>query len=333
VKSGGSPAFPGFVDLQVNGFRGVDFADPDLTEERFAEACHAVLEGGVAAFLPTLITCPVEVCRRNLSLIARAMRRSDLEGRVLGVHLEGPFISREPGYIGAHPTEHVHFPAPSLLEEMQRWADGAIRLLTMAAELPSAMELAQCARGLGIAVSVGHSHCTQSDLRRLAEAGAAALTHLGNGIPSELPRHDNPIWAGLASDDLTAMIIADGHHLPEPVIRVILRVKGADRTVVVSDLCPIAGLPPGEHLCFGSRVILEESGRVSLPERDCLAASGNTMLEGMNHLASLGILSEEELLAVGFLNPMRLIGADPTQIRSDTEVIYDCLESVFILRP
>ncbi|MBN1475692.1 amidohydrolase family protein [Candidatus Sumerlaeota bacterium] len=323
MSRGECPAFPGFVDLQVNGFRGVDFADPDLTEERFAEACHGVLQGGVAAFLPTVITCPLDVCRRNLSLIARAMRRSDLEDRVLGVHLEGPFISREPGYVGAHDPEHVHFPAPSLLEEMQAWADGTIRLLTMAAELPGAVGLAHCARGLGIAVSVGHSHCTASDLARLAKVGATALTHLGNGVPADLPRHDNPIWAGLACDDLTAMIIADGHHLPEPVIRVILRVKGADRTVVVSDLCPIAGLPPGEHLCFGHRVVLEVSGRVSLPKRGCLAASGNTMLEGMNHLASLGILSEEDLLAVGFHSPLRLIGADPARIRGGTGVIFD----------
>jgi N-acetylglucosamine-6-phosphate deacetylase len=332
MSGGESSAFPGFVDLQVNGFLGVDFAGPDLAEEQFAEACLGVLHRGVAAFLPTIITCPADVCRRNLSLIAKAMRRGNLEGRVLGIHLEGPFISGEPGYVGAHDPKRVRIPDPSLLEQMQDWAEGAIRLLTIAAELPGAEELARCARGLGIAVSVGHSRCSEGDLGKLVHAGATALTHLGNGIPSDLPRHDNPIWAGLARDDLTAMIIADGHHLPESVIRVILRVKGAGRTVVVSDLCPIAGLSPGEHLCFGHRVTLEESGRVSLPERGCLAASGNTMLEGMNHLVSLDILSEEELLAVGFHNPLRLIGVDAAQIRSDAHVIFDRGAAQFTLR-
>jgi N-acetylglucosamine-6-phosphate deacetylase len=146
-----------------------------------------------------------------------------------------------------------------------------------------------------------------------------------------LPRHPNPIWAGLAEDRLTAMVIADGHHIPDSLLRTVLRTKGVNRTVVVSDLSPVAGLEPGEHICFGQRVTLEPSGRVSLPGTGLLAASALPMFDAMNRLASLDWLSETDLLAIGFHNPLRLIGVSPSEVRAPTRLRFGAAALQFSL--
>ena len=210
-------ALPGFVDLQVNGFRGVDFSGPALSADAFARACRDLLARGTAAFLPTMITSTLDTYRRNLPLIADAICRAEFRGRLLGIHLEGPFISAEPGAVGVHDPSLVRPPDARLFDELQDLAGGCVRLLTIAAELPGAADLARHAAARGVAVSLGHQMAGELEIKRLTSAGASALTHLGNGVPNVLPRHDNPIWAGLAADGLSAMIIADGHHLPAPV--------------------------------------------------------------------------------------------------------------------
>jgi N-acetylglucosamine-6-phosphate deacetylase len=180
----------------------------------------------------------------------------------------------------------------------------------LAAELPGADDLARCAVERGIAVSIGHSLYTTADLDRLADAGATALTHFGNGIPNMLPRHDNPLWVGLAHDAYTAMCITDGHHLPAPVIKTVARAKGADKYIVVSDASPVAGLPPGHYHFLDNDAILEPSGLFHNPEKQCLVGSSATMQQCMAHLARLGELSSAELHRVGVTNPLALIGID-----------------------
>lgn len=302
----------GFVDLQVNGYLGVDFSDPTLTEDDFARVCRALLAQGTAAFLPTMITSALDTYARNLPLMAAVMARDEFardefRGRLLGFHLEGPFISRVPGAVGAHNPAYVRNPDVALLEKLLDWADGRVRLLTLAAELPGADALARFAVDRGVTVSVGHSLFTTANLDRLADAGATALTHLGNGLPNMLPRHDNPLWVGLAHDAYTAMVIADGHHLPEPVLKAAVRVKGADKLIVVSDASPVAGLPSGRYHFLDNDAILEPSGLFHNPEKQCLVGSSATMRQCMAHLAGLGELSEDELVRVGRVNPLRLI--------------------------
>jgi N-acetylglucosamine-6-phosphate deacetylase len=202
-------------------------------------------------------------------------------------------------------------------------SQGTIRLLTLAAELPGAEELVHCAQELSIVVSIGHSDCDEEDLKKLTSVGAGGLTHLGNGIPNLLPRHRNPVWAGLAGEGLDATIITDGFHLPDSLIKVIIDVKGPSKTIVVSDVSPIGGLPPGEYDFSGNRVVLEPSGRIYNPKKDCLAGSGVTLLPAMNRLSSLDLLSRSELLALAFDNPLRFINTAPTEIRSDMRLIYD----------
>ncbi len=298
----------GFVDLQVNGFLGVDFSSPALTEADFILACRALLAQGTAAFLPTVITSSLDTYARNLPLMADVMAREEFQGRLLGFHLEGPFISRVPGAVGAHNPAFVCDPDAALLAQLLDWAGGRVRLLTLAAELPGADNLARCAVERGITVSIGHSLFTVTDLDRMADAGATALTHLGNGLPNVLPRHDNPLWVGLAHDAYTAMLITDGHHLPAAVIKTAARAKGAGRFIVVSDASPVAGLPPGRYYVLDNDAILEPSGRFHNPEKQCLVGSSATMAQCMAHLASLDVFSEVELKQVGWGNPLRLIG-------------------------
>jgi N-acetylglucosamine-6-phosphate deacetylase len=314
---------PGFVDLQVNGYRGTDFSAPDLSEEALAAACRDLLARGTAALLPTVVTSPLEVYERNLPLAARVMARPEFAGRLLGLHLEGPFLSAEPGAVGAHNPAWVRPPDPALLDRMWEWAAGRVRLLTIAAEAPGAEDLARRAVALGITVSLGHQLADEAALDRLARAGATALTHLGNGVPNTLPRHRNPIWAGLAEDRLWAMIIADGHHLPPAVLKVMLRAKGVARTAVVSDASPVAGLPPGRYRVSGNDAVLEPSGLLHNPAKGCLVGSSATLLECMNHLASLGLCTAEELVALGLDNPLRLVGLDRGVLGGASAVTFD----------
>lgn len=304
----------GFIDLQVNGFGGVDFSSPSLTEEALALAFRALVSRGTVAFLPTVITSPLDVYRRNLPLIARVGRSDEFRGHVLGIHLEGPFISAEPGAVGAHDPRYVIAPDVALFLRLLDWADGTVKMLTLAAEIPGAESVAAAAVSAGLTVSIGHSLFDTTDLKRMSSAGACALTHLGNGLPNLLPRHPNPIWDGLADDAFTAMVISDGHHLPASTLKTIARAKEAERLVVVSDASPVAGLPPGEYQVMGNQAVLEPSGRLHNPEKQCLVGSSATMLECMNFLASLGVFTPAELLAVGYHNPLRLIGCAANEI-------------------
>ncbi|MEX1062100.1 MAG: amidohydrolase family protein [Balneolaceae bacterium] len=305
---------PGFVDLQVNGYMGVDFSAPDLTAERFVFACRELIRHGTAVFLPTVITSSPGVYKKNLEIIAGSMDHKDLKGHLAGIHLEGPFLSGEEGAIGAHNPEWVMKPDTEFLDKLTNWADGRVKMLTIAAELGNSELLCRHAGKLGMTVSLGHQLASEVDLEKLAASGARSLTHLGNGIPRMLPRHNNPLWAGIANDELIAMIIADGHHLPPPVLKTILRTKGVSRVAVVSDASPIAGLPPGRYNTLGNDVVLEESGLLHNPETGYLVGSSSTMLECINYLSSLQMFSTEELLELGFYNPLRLIDIDPESI-------------------
>jgi N-acetylglucosamine-6-phosphate deacetylase len=314
---------PGFIDLQVNGYLGIDFSSPDLTEDSFAHACECLFQAGTAAFLPTVITSPLEVYERNLPILASVMARDEFRSRLPGIHLEGPFISPEPGAVGAHHPEWVREPDVNTLKQINSWAKHNIRLLTLAAERQGADELTRYAAGQGIVVSSGHSLATPADLERLAQAGANALTHLGNGLPHLLHKFNNPLWAGLADDRYTAMLIGDGHHIPNRVLKTMVRAKETSRAIIVSDAAPVAGLPPGRYTTLGNEVVLEESGRLHNPQKGFLVGSSATMLVCMNQLASEKLFSLEELLDLGFYNPLHLIGVPSSSIPPGKPLQYN----------
>lgn len=322
---------PGLVDLQVNGYKGVDFSSAVLTEDDFVSACRGILEAGTTAFLPTIITSTAEVYQHNLAIMGEAMQRGEFVGRVLGIHVEGPFISPQDGARGAHNSEWVTKSDVGYLKSMVEWSGRTMKLITIAADVEEADQLARWCVANDIVVLLGHQMADESDLERLRQAGAAALTHLGNGVPANLPRHKNPIWAGLANDGLSATLITDGHHLPPDVIKTFLRAKGVARCIVVSDCTALTGMPPGRHNVLGNDVVLQEDGKVYNPATGYLAGSSATMLDCMNHLASLWLLTAEELVAVGFYNPLKLLGVKPEDISPGEDLTFDEQRNVITL--
>lgn len=324
---------PGFVDLQVNGYKGIDFSNPDLTKEEFVFACRELVKKGTVAFLPTIITSSESTFKRNLRLMASSLRDNKLQKSVLGFHVEGPFISKKDGARGAHNAQWVQKPNINFLDKLYKWSGENIKLLTIAADVKGASSLCEYATSeLGITVSLGHHLATEDHLKKLANAGARSLTHLGNGIPRSLPRHQNPLWAGLANDNLKAMVIGDGHHIPSSILKTIIRTKGTVNVIVVSDASPIAGLPPGTYHTLGNNVILEASGRLYNPKTGYLVGSSSTMLDCMNFLSSLNFLSVEELLQLGFYNPLRLINIDSSVILDNTSSLIEKKNDQFCLK-
>lgn len=298
----------GFVDLQVNGYAGVSFSDAALTLADIRAAAERLGARGTLAFCPTVITAPEAVYRRVLPRLAEAAETDWGRGRVLGIHLEGPFLSPEEGAVGAHPREHVREPSVEDFDELYRLAGGKIALLTLAPERPGALAVIRRAVERGVVVSIGHTLAGAPEIQAAVEAGARLSTHLGNGCPNLLQRHHNPIWPQLAHPGLTAMLITDGHHLPPEVIAAFVRAKGAERVIVTSDAAPAAGLPPGDYAFFGTRARLEPSGRLRNLERDTLAGSASTLLDCMNHLSGLGLLDEAALWHVGRGGPLAVLG-------------------------
>ncbi len=321
----------GFIDLQVNGFIGVDFSSADLTAQDFRKACRALYAKGTVAFLPTVITSSQDRFKRNLAIIAKEMSSDEFKNMLLGIHLEGPFLSDKPGAVGAHNPDWIQKPSIESFKQLQDWADGNIRLLTIAAESEGAEELAGYAVKNGVTVSLGHHLANYGDIKRLADAGATLLTHLGNGVPNIVPRHDNPIWAGLAEDRLSAMVISDGHHLPENILRVMLKVKGTKKTIITSDASPIAGMPPGKYETLGNVAVLEESGLLHNPEKQCLVGSSATMLECVNYMLSRNIIAIEDVIDMSYNNPLRAIGINSDEITTDKKVEFVNTENSFVI--
>jgi N-acetylglucosamine-6-phosphate deacetylase len=310
----GVPPFAGFVDLQVNGMQGLDFSADGLSPDDCARAFAAIRAGGTAAFLPTVITAPLDRLRRNLATIAAAARAFPHRGAVAGIHLEGPFLDPTPGAIGAHNPDWVLPPEPALFDRLQEAADGTIRVLTVSAGLAGVEALIEHAAASGVLVSLGHSMGGYAEVRRAADAGATMLTHLGNGLPHEVGRHENPLLAGLAEERLAAGIIADGHHLPDELVCLIVRVKGTEGTILVSDAAPVAGLPPGRYTTLGNEVEVTADGLVVNPRTRYLAGSGRTLMQCVNRLAGSRLFAPGDLVRMSVVNPARIIGVDPADL-------------------
>jgi len=324
---------PGFVDLQVNGYKGVDFSSPNMTEADFARACRHILACGTAVFLPAMVTSAPDVYEHNLRIMGAVLQRPQFHKTVPGIHIEGPFVSPKPGACGTHNPKWITPPDLKYLKQLVNWAQQKIKMITVAADVEGAEEIAHWCREHEIVVALGHHMADEDDLERLRRAGASALTHLGNGVPAKLDRHKNPIWAGLCCDGLSATMITDGHHIPHCLIKTFIRTKGIERCIVISDGSALTAMPPGRYHSLGSDVILEESGRIYNPTARCLAGSSATMLQCMNYLASLGLLTPKQLMMVGFRNPLRLLGIEPDKIVTGSAVVFDEKSSSFLLQP
>ncbi len=299
--------YPYPIDLQVNGYLGADFSAPGLTKEKVITAFEGIFGHGTGIFLPTITTSEISVYEKNLAILKDVIEMPDFRARIPGLHVEGPFISSEPGAVGAHIPEYVRPPSVDFLKQLQDWSGGHVKILTLAAELPGADKVAEYASDQGITVFLGHQNASLEDLKRLAGAGAKAITHLGNGMPNSVDRHNNIFFYGLAVDELSATIITDGHHLPSHLIQTILRAKGIERVIVISDASPIAGMRPGVYDIWGNKAMLEENGLLHNPEKKCMVGSSATIVECIDFLKKQNLLDEDGLSKVVYKNPLKLL--------------------------
>jgi N-acetylglucosamine-6-phosphate deacetylase len=294
---------PGLFDLQVNGFGGIDFNEPDLASDRVAEAVERMRATGVTRCLPTLITSSFA----RFAASARAASRAD-SSAIAGIHMEGPYLSPEDGARGAHPRAHV---IPASVDDFARRQDaagGRIVLVTLAPEVPGAVALIEHLVASGVRVAIGHTAAEPSQIRDAVAAGATLSTHLGNGCAQMLPRHPNVIWEQLAADALMASLIVDGHHLPPSTVKAMVRAKGARRTILVTDAIAAAGCRPGRYSIGGVDCELGEDGRVSLPGTPYLAGSSLTMDRAIVNTVRFTGLPIDEVIPMASTMPASYLG-------------------------
>lgn len=299
-----------WIDLQINGYGGVDFNAPGLTVEQVVSVTERLERDGTAGYLPTFVTGDPDMVLANMRVLVEARRRSALcEKNILGVHLEGPFISAEPGAVGTHPVEWVRPPSLELFNRYQDAGEGLVKLVTVAAEIAGMPEFVKGLSGSGVAVSLGHQMAaTPDEVEPCIVAGAKAYTHLGNGLPNLVPRHNNAMFTALADDRVAVMFIPDGHHLPDTVLKVFTRAVPAKRLVAVSDAQFPAGMPPGEYDVCGAKARLEPDGLLWNPVRKCLVGATKPMGAMMELLQERIGLTHDECLMIGRDNPLALIG-------------------------
>ncbi len=300
---------PVWIDLQINGYAGVDFNSPGLTVDAVKEVVRRLAADGTAGFCPTFVTGDPEVVLPNIRTIVAARKAdAECERRILGLHLEGPFISSELGAVGSHPIEWVTAPSLEKFARYQDAAEGLVRLVTVAAEIPGMPEFVRAVSGQGVVVSLGHQMAaTPAEIEPCIAAGARAFTHLGNGIPNMIPRHDNVIFTALAEDRASVMFIPDGHHLPDTMLKVFTRAVPRARLIAVSDAQYPAGMPPGRYRVTGADAVLEPNGLLWNPARNCLVGATTPMAKMMELLQLRIGLSLADCLAIGRDNPLALL--------------------------
>ena len=274
---------PGFVDLQCNGYAGVDFNRRETEPIVIAEAIKAMWEHGCTTVLPTFITASAEALDEYLSDTVKALAADAEAARsVPCFHLEGPFISPEDGARGAHPQAHVRPVETKFWRRMQKAASGRIGLLTLAPEVRGAVPFIAWLRQQKVLPAIGHTMADAACVARAADAGAMMSTHLGNGCPQTMNRHLNPIFAQLGEDRLLASFIADGLHLPPEVLRALWRAKGGG--VLVTDAMAAAGAPPGRYSIGDLELEVGRDRVVRQPGSQNFAGSALTMCEAVANL-------------------------------------------------
>ena len=294
---------PGLFDLQVNGFAGVDFNAPDLTADAVNVALERMRATGVTRCLPTLITSSLADFARCARVLADQSTPA-----IAGIHMEGPYLAPADGPRGAHRPEHVRTPSIDDFRRRQDAARGRIVLVTLAPELPGSLSLIEHLIASGVRVAIGHTDATPQQIADAAAAGATLATHVGNGCARLLPRHPNVIWEMLATDALFASIIVDGHHLPPSTVKVMVRSKSAERTILVTDAIAAAGCAPGPYTIGGVACERSADGRVSLPGTPYLAGSSLTLDQAIGNTVRFSALPLEAVIPMASTIPARYLG-------------------------
>lgn len=277
----------GLFDFQVNGFAGVDFQRDDLTRADFDHAVAALRRRQTAGIFVTFITDEIDALARRFAAFEKLCAASPASATaILGYHLEGPWLSPEPGYRGAHSPAPMHAPSLAEFERLQSAARGRIRLVTLAPEWPGSAEFIAALTRSGVHVSLGHTNANDAQIDAAIRAGARFCTHLGNATPLDLPRHANIVQRLLARDELTACLIPDGIHLPSYTLKNFFRAKPPGRVLFTTDAMSAAGAPPGRFRIGPHEIDVGADGIARAPGSGNFAGSTLTPDEGVRRTAA-----------------------------------------------
>jgi N-acetylglucosamine-6-phosphate deacetylase len=301
---GRRPVLPGYIDLHVHGGGGAQCNTDDPDEVLAVARFHA--RHGTTALLATTVSAEIEELEAALNSIAASTSRGG-GAAVLGAHLEGPFISRRrPGAMD--PATFID-PDEQALQRLLHAGAGGVRMMTLAPELPGALDMIRALGRAGVIASIGHSDATYDETRAAVDAGARCATHTFNAMPPLHHREPGLLGGVLDLDELTCEMICDGVHVHPAALRLVFRAKGMFRSTLVTDAMQAAGMPDGEYR-LGSAIVTVSSGRAEIVDGGSIAGSTLTMDAAVsNAVRFLGIsLEQAAVLASG--NPARLLGID-----------------------
>lgn len=323
---------PGFLDIQVNGYKGIDYSDEDLEKDQVLSMVKHLAASGVTKHFPTITTAPQSRILRFIEIIKKARGSDPLVCHAIpGIHIEGPFISSEDGPRGTHDILYVRNPN---LKEFYEWyeaCEGLLSIVTLAPELPGAIEFIKEVSSLGVVVAIGHTAAPAELIREAINAGAKLSTHLGNGSATKIPRLQNFLWPQLASDLLSASLISDGHHLPPEVVKAFYRVKGLDNLILVSDVSPLGGFPKGDYKWGNVAVSVFADGHIGLPGTEILAGAAHLLDWDIPHFMQYTGTTLEEAVRLCTENPTKLLNLrHPSpflNIGEDADLVQFCHNS------
>lgn len=298
-----------YFDLQVNGYAGVDFNDINLSRDQLNFACQKLALDKVEGVLATIITDSFEKMLYKIKNLSLLINDDDfIKSVIKGIHIEGPFINPEIGYRGAHPKNFIITPNLDLIKQMLDAGNGQVKLVTLAPEHDKDFEIIKFLSDNGIIVSAGHSNASIEQLRGAIDNGLKMYTHLGNGTPSLLPRHDNIINRVLSlSNKLYITFIADGIHLPFLALNNYLKVVGYDKSIIVTDCMSAASAPPGRYKLSHIEVEVGEDRIVREVGKENLSGSAITMMESENNLNKMLKLAIDGQKKLVYDNPKRCL--------------------------
>lgn len=301
---------PGFFDIQINGGLSIDFSSDSITVDEAATVFRQVIGTGVFRFCPTMITNAPEAYRRGIAVLNELLENyPEFRPVMAGIHLEGPFIANETGPRGSHPPKFcVPYDLP-LIEELQKLAQGRIRIVTFSPTYENTAEFVRGLNRLGILAATGHTNASPNQISEAAAAGAKLATHIGNATHHLLPKWGNYFFSQLTDDRLTASLIADGFHHSPMLIRTILRTKGLDRIILISDQADVAGCAPGKYKSGPCAVEVLENGKIALAaDNHLLAGASYPVSRGLCNVMAVGNLTLAEAYPLCTTHPAALLG-------------------------
>jgi N-acetylglucosamine-6-phosphate deacetylase len=298
-----------YFDLQVNGYGGIDYNQDDLSPDDLHLSCERLHSDGVGSILATVVTERAEKMVGRIRRLAQLRERDPLAREVIaGIHVEGPFISPVAGYPGGHPLDAICKADIDIAKQFLDAGDGLVRLVTLAPEQDDRFEVTRFLAAQGIVVSAGHTDASPEHLRGAIDAGLSMVTHLGNGCPGVLPRHDNIIQRALSlADSLWLCFIADGVHIPFFALRNYLKLAGIEHSIVVTDAISAAGLGPGLYKTARWEVLVGDDKAARAPDGSHLLGSAMAMKDAFGNLTKHVGLSADDALRLTSTNPRSVL--------------------------